>query len=383
MYKSILQTKQWAQLKEKYGQKPHWISDVLVLEHKLPLKKCFLYAPEIDQVQLHDMDKPKLDELAKKTGALFARVEIANPVSQRADYLNESLKDFIKSRDEIQPKHRQIIDIRQAEEIILGQMKSKGRYNIRVAERHNIKVEGYKAEGTHRAANIDHEMSFWGKSDNKKSQKPIIGNQEDVILSPGRAKNLSASTTSGDPSVASTLLQDDTKLKNDEIALSPTGARNDNQDAVRVFHKLYMETVKREGITGRNIDYFYDLVDILGASDCAQVFIAYLEDQPLASAIVTFYDGVASYLYGGSSREHKEVMAPFAMHWAIIKEAKKRNCHHYDLLGVAPEGDGKHKWAGLTRFKENFGGRNVEIIGSYDKVYDLRWYKLFRAFRKN
>lgn len=354
MYKSILQTKEWAQLKEKYGQKPHWISDVLVLEHKLPLKKCFLYAPEIDQVQLHDMDKPKLDELAKKTGALFARVEIVNPVSQRADYLNESLKDFIKSRDEIQPKHRQIIDIRQPEEIILGQMKSKGRYNIRVAERHNIKVEGYKAENTHRAANIDHEMSFWGKSDDRKSitkesPTPLDSSIKTESVSPRAGEKLEGSG---------------------EV------------DAVRVFHKLYMETVKREGITGRNIDYFYDLVDILGASDCAQVFIAYLEDQPLAAAIVTFYDGVASYLYGGSSREHKEVMAPFAMHWAVIQEAKKRNCHHYDLLGVAPEGDSKHKWAGLTRFKENFGGRNVEIIGSYDKVYDLRWYKLFRTFRK-
>lgn len=351
MYKSILQTKEWAQLKEKYGQKPHWISDVLVLEHKLPLKKSFLYAPEIDQVQLHDMDKAKFDELGKQTGAVFARIEIVNPVLERADYLNDNLKGFIKSRDEIQPKNRQVIDIRGTEEAILGQMKSKGRYNIRVAERHNVAVENYKAESAHRAANIDHEMQFWGKSENQKSQS------ED-----------SFSTR---------------KEQSDASVEKFSTSSNNNINAVAIFHKLYMETVRRERISGRNIDYFYDLVDILGAKDMAEVFIAELQDEPLAAAIVTYCDGVASYLYGGSSRKNREVMAPFALHFAIIRQAKKRNCHSYDLLGVAPEGAKNHKWAGLTRFKENFGGKNVEIIGGYDKVYNLGWYRLFRFLRKS
>ena len=353
MYRSILQTKEWAQLKEKYGQKPHWISDVLVLEHKLPLKKCFLYAPEIDQVQLHDMDKAQFDELSQKTGAVFARIEIANKVLERADYLNDSLKGFIKSHDEIQPKNRQVVDLRQDEEVILGQMKSKGRYNIRVAQRHNVEVKNFKPESMHRAANIDHEMSFWGKSEDRRS---ITKHQEPNTKQSSSINN-----------------------QTDEIA---SQARNDNFDAVKIFYNLYRETVRREKITGRSIDYFYDMVDILGAKDYAEVFVAYLQDQPLAAAIVTYYDGVASYLYGGSSRLNREVMAPFALHWAIMKAAKARNCHHYDLLGVAPEGVQKHKWAGLTRFKENFGGKNVEIIGSYDKVYHLGWYRLFRFMRK-
>jgi len=329
MYQSILQTRGWAALKEKYGQKPHWISDVLVLEVSLPFKKRFLYMPEIDQVQLHDMDKTKIDELAKKRDAIFVRVEIVNPTTARASYLNESLRDFIKSKNEIQPKHRRVVDIRLSEEQLLSQMKPKGRYNIRVAQKHSVEVKNFGPVAEHRATAISQEMQFWGRSYNKASTQ-----------------------------------------KNDV-----------DNDAIAQFYLLYKETINREKITGRNIDYFYDLVDLLGADNKARVFIAYSGGVPLAGAIVTFYGGVASYLYGGSHRDQSNVMAPYGLHWAIMLEAKKRNCHTYDLLGVAPEGENNHKWAGLSRFKENFGGKNIEILGGYDKVYKLKWYKMFNYFK--
>ena len=66
----------------------------------------------------------------------------------------------------------------------------------------------------------------------------------------------------------------------------------------------------------------------------------------------------------------------------FIKKAKELNCQTYDLLGIAPPDQPKHRWAGLTRFKENFGGRRVEIIGSYDKVIDQGYYKLYRFIAK-
>ncbi|HOE74457.1 MAG TPA: peptidoglycan bridge formation glycyltransferase FemA/FemB family protein [bacterium] len=330
MYQSILQTRGWGALKEKYGQKPHWISDVLVLEVNLPLKKRFLYMPEIDQVQLHDMDKAKIDELAKKCDAIFVRVEIVNPTTARAGYLNESLRDFIKSKNEIQPKHRRVVDIRLPEERLLGQMKPKGRYNIRVSQKHNVEVKNFGPVAEHRATAINQEMQFWGRSYNKIS----------------------------------------------------TQKENAKDDAIAQFYALYKETIRREKITGRSIDYFYDLVDLLGADNKARVFIAYAEGVPLAGAIVTFCGGVASYLYGGSRRDQNNVMAPFGLHWAIMQEAKKRNCHTYDLLGIAPEDESNHKWAGLSRFKENFGGKAIEILGGYDKVYHPKWYKIFNYFKR-
>jgi|GEM_PF-391213 len=360
MFKSILQTKQWAQLKEKYGQKAHWISDVLVLEHKLPFKKSFLYMPEVGQAQLHDMEKAKLDELAISTGAVFVRAEVVNETDEKESYLDEALKGFEKSRDEIQPKHRQIVNLRPTEEEILAQMKPKGRYNIKVAQRHEVIVQSYGPQDSHRAQNIEHETQFWGRSENYSSTRTSSGGEAGKVLD-------SVPRHSND---------------NDKIALS-TASRNDNGgvDAVADFYNLYRQTVKREGITGRNIDYFHDLVDILGARNMAKVYIARLGDKALAGAIVTFYDGVASYLYGGSSNESREVMAPFALHFQIMKDAKALGMRYYDLLGIAPPNKPKHKWAGLSRFKENFGGKAVEIIGGYDKVYNRTWYGLFKMFR--
>ena len=337
MYRSILQTKEWATLKSKYGQTPHWLSDVLILEHKLPFGRCFLYVPEIDQVQLHDMDKKALDELAAKVGAVFTRVEIATPASARQSYLDESLVGFHKSFEEVQPEHRRILELRHSEKEIFEQMKQKGRYNIRVAARHGVHVADYKSSSERRLESINHELEFWGRSDDIKSAQDA-------------AEHNTVAT---------------------------------NVSPVETFHRLYTDTTKREKIKGRSLDYFHDLVDILGAKGYARVFIAYLRDTPLAAAVATFYEGVASYLYGGSSREHKEVMAPFALHWVVIQEAKKRGCGLYDLLGVSPaDANEKHKWAGLTRFKENFGGQYVNIVGSYDKVHNPRFYKLFRIGEK-
>jgi len=338
MYRSILQTKEWATLKTKYGQPAHWVSDVLVLERKLPMGRSFLYLPEIDQVQLHDMDKGVLEELARKCRAVFTRVEIVNQEKEKAPYLDEHFKSYIKAFEDVQPEDRRVIDLRVTEREIFEQMKPKGRYNIRVAARHGVHVADYRAPSAQRVENITHELEFWGRS-------------EDIRTIQEASKKYDVSNTKASPA--------------------------------EVFYKMYQETVTREGISGRSLDYFYDLVDILAAKDMARIFVAYLKDQPLAAAVVTFYEGVASYLYGGSSREHKEVMAPFALHWVIIQEAKKRGCSSYDMLGVAPEGAKEnHKWAGITRFKENFGGERVKIIGSYDKVYSPTYYKLYRLAEK-
>lgn len=378
MYRSILQTKQWAQLKEKYGQKAHWISDVLFLEHKLPLGRNFLYAPEIDQVQLHDMDKMRLDEMVDKIRPAFVRIEIVNSVNERQSYLDVSLSGFKKSFEDVQPEHRQIVDIRPSEEQILAQMKSKGRYNIKVAQRHGVQVEMFGVADEHRATHLGHEMEFWGEAKGGHPELPparragVSGSKyvsENVEI-PKRVRN-DATNTSGNNNNSGDAVKP-------PLNLSLGKGENEGVDAVQTFYNLYGETVRREKIKGRSQEYFQDLFDILGAQNYAKIFIARANDKPLATAIVTFYQGIASYLYGGSSREMREAMAPFALHWEIIKKSKELGCSLYDLLGISPSGASRHKWEGLTRFKENFGGKKIQIIGSYDKILDKNFYRLYK-----
>lgn len=152
-------------------------------------------------------------------------------------------------------------------------------------------------------------------------------------------------------------------------------------DTLRAFYDLYLQTVKREGITGRTSDYFQKMVDNFTDTDYLEIFLATYQNKPIAAALISFYEGVASYLYGGSSREYREVMAPYLMHWKAIQKAKERGCRSYDLLGrSAPERQGK--WSGVTRFKEQLGGEAVEILGSYDYVNKSFWYSAFKFAEK-
>jgi lipid II:glycine glycyltransferase (peptidoglycan interpeptide bridge formation enzyme) len=75
-------------------------------------------------------------------------------------------------------------------------------------------------------------------------------------------------------------------------------------------------------------------------------------------------------------------MAPYLLHWEIILDAKKQNLKEYNFLGVAPNEDQNHPWAGITRFKKQFGGYQADILGSFDLPLKPLEYKLFKFAEK-
>ncbi len=198
-----------------------------------------------------------------------------------------------KSPEEMQPEYRQLIDLTLPEERLLAQMKPKGRYNIRVAERQRVVVLDTKAD----------------------------------------AKSL------------------------------------------KTFHKLYAQAAERDGFTPRPLSYFDEMVTHM--SSHMSTYVALWKGKPLAAAVIIFWQGRASYLYGGSSSAHRNVMAPYLLHWNIIQDAKAAGLKTYDLLAISPGGVDRHKFSGLRRFKEQFGGRSVRVLGSYDLIVDPLRYKLF------
>jgi lipid II:glycine glycyltransferase (peptidoglycan interpeptide bridge formation enzyme) len=68
-------------------------------------------------------------------------------------------------------------------------------------------------------------------------------------------------------------------------------------------------------------------------------------------------------------------MASNLMMWETIKFGKKLNLKYLDMwgaLGKTP--DPKDPWYGFHRFKEGYGGRHVEFVGSYDFVINKKLY---------
>jgi lipid II:glycine glycyltransferase (peptidoglycan interpeptide bridge formation enzyme) len=160
----------------------------------------------------------------------------------------------------------------------------------------------------------------------------------------------------------------------------------DLQHGIDVFFELYSVTAKRHHITYRTKKYFDNFAQTIGQNDLMKIYTAYKvidgKNTPLASAIIVYSGKTAIYMFGASSDEYKNLMAPYLLHWEIIQEARELGFEEYDFFGVAPDDDPKHAWAGVTRFKKQFGGEVESIMGSYDLVAKPMQYKLFKLAEK-
>lgn len=151
---------------------------------------------------------------------------------------------------------------------------------------------------------------------------------------------------------------------------------------VKVFWDLLNKTTARDRFSAHPYLYYFNLMEVLGKAGQASLFIANYQRRPLAAAIVGNFAGRAIYLHGASSDRMRNVMAPYLVQWSAILSAKARGDKIYDFGGVAPaRAAANHPWAGITRFKAGFGGREVSYLGAYDLVYSKSWYRLYRFVR--
>ena len=167
-----------------------------------------------------------------------------------------------------------------------------------------------------------------------------------------------------------------------EANLILTGSNNPESKELDAFFDQYQKTGQRHKIAYREKQYFKTLLDIFGKKEYALACVVWHGQKPLASAIFLLFGKSALYLYGGSSDEERNLMAPYLLHWEMIKEAKSRCKDEYNFLGIAPNDDQNHPWAGITRFKKQFGGKQVDIVGSYDLVFKSIEYKAFKMAEK-
>lgn len=192
----------------------------------------------------------------------------------------------------LQPKHTRILDLSLSEESLFQQFKPKGRYNIRVAIKKDVRV------------------------------------------------------------------------------------REANFSEIKTFYKLYKETAKRDLFESKKLKFFQYLLSNL--KNNVKLFIAETDNKALAAALVIYFGKRATYLYGASGNKNRNYMAPYILHWEIIKNAKQNKYLEYDFWGIAEsEDDVNHGWHGLTIFKSKFGGKQINFLGAYDYIYQENAYTNF------
>ncbi len=290
---SFFQTDAWGAFKAKSGWQQARYDGLLGLWRQLPLGQSILYFPELPVDGKTAIRLKEVIANLPPNGQTFVRFEFLAEWQPElaAALLKLGLR---KSFEEVQPEHRQWVDVTPSEEKILEQMKPKGRYNIRLAEKHNLRIE-----------------------------------------------------------------------------------RGTEPGLVRRFVKLYENTAKNQKFSGRDEDYFQGLAKVLKAENAGEVILINKGNEDLAAGIFLYYGGVNSYLYGGSGGD-RSLMAPYLLHWEAIKTAKRLGLAVYDLLAIAPQDKPNHPYTNLTRFKTQFGGRSVRLLGSWDLVTKPVWYTLYR-----
>jgi lipid II:glycine glycyltransferase (peptidoglycan interpeptide bridge formation enzyme) len=150
------------------------------------------------------------------------------------------------------------------------------------------------------------------------------------------------------------------------------------------FVRLMKQTAKRDKFSIHPEEYFKKMLETLtGGETHALMAMAYFEGRPLAANICVDFGGARTYLHGATSNLHRNIRAQYGLHTFLLRDAQERGLKSFDFWGVAPEGFADdHEWAGISRYKEGYGGSIVEMPGTFDCVLKTAWYKTYQAGRK-
>jgi lipid II:glycine glycyltransferase (peptidoglycan interpeptide bridge formation enzyme) len=152
-----------------------------------------------------------------------------------------------------------------------------------------------------------------------------------------------------------------------------------SEQGLRDFQAIYEETAARQAMDPKPPDYFERLVSLLLPANRGALFFAEYQGRRLATALVVYFGRKATYFFGGSRDLDRQVMAPYLLHFEVMRKAKALGFDCYDLWGIAPANEPDHRWQSFSVFKAKFGGVEVRLVPTLDCVYDEAAYDEYVA----
>ncbi len=135
------------------------------------------------------------------------------------------------------------------------------------------------------------------------------------------------------------------------------------------FYTLFIDTATRNGFFAEPYGFFLNLASVLFPKKMAEIYFAEYNGLTLAAVIIITFGRRATYLYGGSSPFHRNVMPTYAIHWDVMQSSRQRGCVEYDLYGIDPYDHPDHPYAGFSRYKKQFGGNTFDALGAHDLIF--------------
>jgi len=146
-------------------------------------------------------------------------------------------------------------------------------------------------------------------------------------------------------------------------------------DDLEVWWKLLSGTSDRDGFAIHSKEHYKKILEL--GKGWIDLFLVEFSGQAIAAGLFNKTGVKASYIHGASNHLYRHLMAPYLLHWEVMRHYREQGAKVYDWFGVDEK-----KWPGVTRFKQGFGGQLFSYPGTLDLPISSFYYRMYRVLRQ-
>lgn len=143
------------------------------------------------------------------------------------------------------------------------------------------------------------------------------------------------------------------------------------------FMPLYETTRQRHGFVPFSRNFIQKQVESFRKNNRVFAVFGKYQGEDVAAGIFVQFGSTVFYHHGASKHIQNNVPVAHAVQWVAIQEAKKRGATRYNFWGIAPKDQPKHPFAGITVFKQGFGGYALDYLHAQDLPLSFLYSKLW------
>ncbi len=386
----FLQSLSWGELcKVKKNLTPHYLGLVnkdnnivaatLLLEKKLPLNLCYLYAPrgfvlDYKKKELVRIMTKKIVDFAKNKKAIFIKID-PDIIKTKFNYKNEEEKnpdfdEIFNTLKEVGFKHQ-------------GFTKNfetmQPRYTFRINLEKNLdEIEEHFSKTTKqriaKSLKLDTEVTIGNQNDIKEFYHlmTLTENRKDFISYNEDYYETLYEIFNGNDTTKATLFLGKVHLNKTIKALEKTLKTTNNQISILPIDNLSKSAkAKLTELTKQKENLIKEIEKYKSYKK------EYGQDLTLSAHMIIEYGDKAWVLYAGNHNILSETYVNYNTYFEHIKYCKNKGIKIYDQFGTIGDLSKNNPRLGLHEFKKKFGGDYVEFIGEWDYITNYPMYLIF------
>jgi len=144
-----------------------------------------------------------------------------------------------------------------------------------------------------------------------------------------------------------------------------------------IFIQMIRDVEQHTKIKAHSDNYYNIMAQTLLPRKAAALYIGEHNGSPVAAAFVFDSPTTRYYAHAGNLLSARKLHPGSPLVTTMILDAKKNGQYRFDFVGVAPQDQPDHRWAGFTKFKKSFGGTYHQYLGTWE----LPTHPLYRLYR--